>query len=76
MCIGIKCCIADATHMKVNTLFFPDNDDDNEDIGDGDDWYCDDDVKIMVILMMVPHAVKLNLCKKVMQMMKSHFIMI
>ena len=37
-------------------------------------------VKIMVILMMVPgHVFKLNLCKKVqmvMQMMKSHFIMI
>ena len=29
--------------MKVNTLFFPDNDDDNDDIGDGDDCYCDDD---------------------------------
>ena len=28
--------------MKVNTLFFPDNDDDNDDIGDDDDCYCDD----------------------------------
>ena len=28
--------------MKVNTVFFPDNDDDNDDIGDGDDCYCDD----------------------------------
>ena len=23
-------------------MFFPDNDDDNDDIGDGDDCYCDD----------------------------------
>ena len=28
--------------MKVNTLFFSDNDDDNDDIGDGCDCYCDD----------------------------------
>ena len=83
MCSVIKCRIADATHMKVNTLFFPDNDDDNDDIGDGDDCYYDDvsdSVKIMVTLMMVPaHVVKLNLCQKVqivMQMTKSHFIMI
>ena len=42
MCSVIKCRIADATHMKVNTLFFADNDDDNDDIGDGDDFVGED----------------------------------
>ena len=42
MCRVIKCRIADATHMKVNTLFFADNDDDNDDIGDGDDYVGED----------------------------------
>ena len=41
MCSVIKC-IADAAHMKLHTLLFPDNNDDNHDIGDGDDCYCDD----------------------------------